>query len=179
MQCVWPQSTTTMQVTGHLGVKTPGDPATPQPSTTRSCESSRAHPGRLHTSSGRPQRSKKLHLWKIYDFLTVCTPTQICLCPTTRMSTTVDRLQLLHFHGISTVCQHRSLHNSGHVNPIPKNCTCEVFTVPCTVWHCAYPSLWHNWNVQHSDDELKVRHKVKSWSGREHPSSGTLSSSRS
>ena len=29
-------------VAGHLGVKTPGDPATLEPSTTHSCESSRA-----------------------------------------------------------------------------------------------------------------------------------------
>ena len=51
---VWPQSTRSVSVTpiakervaGHLGVKTPGDPATPQPSITHSCESSRAHPGR-------------------------------------------------------------------------------------------------------------------------------------
>ena len=47
-QCVWPQSTElhrqslSLTVAGHLGVKTPGDPATPEPSTTHSCESSRA-----------------------------------------------------------------------------------------------------------------------------------------
>ena len=34
---------------------------------------------------------------------------------------------------------------------------CGVTTFFCAVWHCAYLSLCHNCNVQHSVDELKVR----------------------
>ena len=44
------------------------------------------------------------------------------------------------------------------VTTSPKNCTCGVFTVFCTIWHCAYLSLWHYWKVQHSVDELNLRH---------------------
>ena len=35
--------------------------------------------------------------------------------------------------------------------------SCGATTFFCTVRHCAYLSLWHNWNVQHSDDELNLR----------------------
>ena len=50
-----------LRVPSHLGVKTPGDPGTSQPSMTHSCESSNlsgSFPGRLRTSSGRPHLRK-------------------------------------------------------------------------------------------------------------------------
>ena len=98
------------------------------------------------------------------------------------MSTTVDKLQLRQLHqalsgpsqqgcrrlsmncnsGPSTATalsgppRHRSLHN-GSLTTFPEHCTCGVFTFFCTVWHCAYLSLWHNWNVQHSVEELNLR----------------------
>ena len=75
------------------------------------------------------------------------------LCATTGVSTAVDKLQLRHLHGSSTVWTMPSLHSGGRVNNIPKNCAVES-PVFCAVWHHANLSLWHNWNVQHSDDEL-------------------------
>ena len=67
------------------------------------------------------------------------------------------KLQLRHSHSIlHCLDQHLSLHNDERVQPTPKNCTCGVITV-CTVWHCAYLSLCHNKNVQHSADDLNLR----------------------
>ena len=49
----------------HLGVKTPGDPATPLPSTTHSCESSRAE---KNSSPAKPgQRTQNCKKTKVFD----------------------------------------------------------------------------------------------------------------
>ena len=40
--------------------------------------------------------------------------------------------------------------------PFPSTAPVES-PVFCTVWHCAYLSLRHNWNIQHSVEELNLR----------------------
>ena len=55
---------------------------------------------------------------------------------------------------LSAYCNsgHMSLHNSGHVNNL------QELHLEREGLHCGYLSLRHNWNVQHSEEELSLRH---------------------
>ena len=65
----------------------------------------------------------------------------------------VDELQVrnlgsfLHCHD-----KHLSLHTNGHVNNL------QELHLEREGLHCGYLSLRHNWNVQHSEEELSLRH---------------------
>ena len=93
-------------------------------------------------------------------FYTVTTNT--CRCTPTGVSTTLSKNWTCHVddlhNGTSTTlsaycnCGHLSLHNSGHVNNL------QELHLEREGLHCGYLSLRHNWNVQHSEEELSLRH---------------------
>ena len=156
MGCAWPQLTTMQRQSLRLiGGRSPGSQDSRRPRSLPALDDSqlRVIEGSSRTSPHKQRTSttqQKLHLWNFNGFYHRFHSHRICLCATTGMLTTVKKLQLRHIHGFQHPRQRRARPTS------PKNCTGEVFTVPCSVWHCAY--LWHNKNIPHPDDELNLRH---------------------